>query len=111
MPRPLGCSICWLTAADTVIHYDPGWNPAVEDQAINRAHRIGAAGPVTVTRMIAGGTIEQRIDEVLAQKRELFATVFENESDSTPQSYGLTRSELLSLFDLRSPEGRLRDAA
>lgn len=98
-----------LQFAGYVFLFDRWWNPAVEDQAINRAHRIGAAGPVTVTRMIAAGTIEQRIDEVLCQKRELFASVFE--SDAAPQSYGLSRNELLSLFDLQSPEGPVADAA
>jgi len=100
-----------LQFAGYVFLFDRWWNPAVEDQAINRAHRIGAAGPVTVTRMIAAGTIEQRIDEVLAQKRELFATVFDSTDDRAPQSYGLSRSELLSLFDLHSPQGRVSDAA
>lgn len=98
-----------LQFAEYVFLFDRWWNPAVEDQAINRAHRIGAAGPVTVTRLIAGGTIEQRIDEVLAQKRELFRTVFED--GGPPRSYGLSRDELLSLFDLRTPEGRLGKAA
>lgn len=91
-----------LQFARYVFLFDRWWNPAVEDQAINRAHRIGAAGSVTVTRMIAGGTIEQRIDEVLAAKRELFASVFHAGRDR-PASYGLTRGELLALFDLRCP--------
>ncbi|MEN1682028.1 MAG: DEAD/DEAH box helicase [Planctomycetota bacterium] len=99
-----------LQFARYVFLFDRWWNPAVEDQAINRAHRIGAAGSVTVTRMISAGTIEQRIDEVLAQKRELFARVFEAGGGDTPASYGLTRGELLSLFDLRCPRGRVRDA-
>ena len=98
-----------LQFAGYVFLFDRWWNPAVEDQAINRAHRIGAAGPVTVTRMTVAGTIEQRIDEVLAQKRELFASVFDR--GQAPQSYGLSREELLSLFDLHSPAGRVRDAA
>lgn len=98
-----------LQFASYVFLFDRWWNPAVEDQAINRAHRIGAAGPVTVTRMTVAGTIEQRIDEVLAQKRELFNSVFE--SDSAPRSYGLSRGELLALFNLQSPQGPVRDAA
>lgn len=98
-----------LQFAQYVFLFDRWWNPAVEDQAINRAHRIGAAGAVTVTRLIAAGTIEQRIDEVLTQKRELFRTVFED--STTPRSYGLSRDELLSLFNLHSPEGRLGAAA
>ncbi len=98
-----------LQFAEYVFLFDRWWNPAVEDQAINRAHRIGAKGTVTVTRYIASGTIEQRIDEVLAQKRELFRTVFDD--SSAPRSYGLSRGELLSLFNLHSPEGRLGKAA
>lgn len=60
-----------LTAADYVIHLDPWWNPAVEDQASDRAHRIGQTRPVTVYRLIAEGTIEQQILSLHAQKREL----------------------------------------
>src|SRR5690606_7321216 len=50
-----------LTAADYVIHLDPWWNPAVEDQATDRAHRIGQTRPVTVYRLISHGTIEEQI--------------------------------------------------
>jgi superfamily II DNA or RNA helicase len=60
-----------LTAADYVIHLDPWWNPAVEDQASDRAHRIGQTKPVTVYRLIAEGTIEQKILALHGQKREL----------------------------------------
>ena len=60
-----------LTAADYVIHLDPWWNPAVEDQASDRAHRIGQTRPVTVYRLIAEGTIEQQILSLHQEKREL----------------------------------------
>lgn len=60
-----------LTAANYVIHLDPWWNPAVEDQATDRAHRIGQALPVTVIRLIAEGTIEEAVLAMHAQKREL----------------------------------------
>ncbi|MBI5513697.1 MAG: SNF2 helicase associated domain-containing protein [Deltaproteobacteria bacterium] len=60
-----------LTAADTVIHCDPWWNPAVEDQATDRAHRIGQSQAVTVYRLIAKGTVEERIMTLKARKREL----------------------------------------
>jgi superfamily II DNA or RNA helicase len=60
-----------LTAADYVIHVDPWWNPAVESQASDRAHRIGQTRPVTVYRLIASGTIEERIVELHQKKREL----------------------------------------
>lgn len=60
-----------LTAADYVIHMDPWWNPAVEDQASDRAHRIGQTRPVTVYRMVAAGSIEEKILELHRHKRDL----------------------------------------
>ncbi|MFK7992363.1 MAG: DEAD/DEAH box helicase, partial [Sandaracinaceae bacterium] len=60
-----------LTAADTVIHLDPWWNPAAEDQASDRAHRIGQTRPVTVVRLIAQGTIEDKVLALHREKREL----------------------------------------
>ncbi len=60
-----------LTAADTVIHYDPWWNPAAENQATDRAHRIGQTKPVFVHKLISNGTIEQKIQELQAQKSAL----------------------------------------
>jgi superfamily II DNA or RNA helicase len=71
-----------LTAADYVIHVDPWWNPAVEAQASDRAHRIGQTRPVTVYRLIASGTIEERIVELHQKKREL-ATSLLDDSHST----------------------------
>ena len=66
-----------LTAADTVIHYDPWWNPAAEAQASDRAHRIGQDKPVFVFRLITGGTVEERIEELKARKAELAEAVLE----------------------------------
>ena len=60
-----------LTAADTVILYDPWWNPAVEAQAIDRAHRIGQEKPVFVYKLIAEGTIEDRMLALQERKRGL----------------------------------------
>ncbi|WIG94817.1 DEAD/DEAH box helicase [Myxococcus sp. SDU36] len=60
-----------LTAADHVIHLDPWWNPAVEDQATDRAHRIGQTRPVTVSRLVSEGTLEEAILALHAEKREL----------------------------------------
>ncbi|TCO81716.1 helicase-like protein [Plasticicumulans lactativorans] len=60
-----------LTAADTVIHYDPWWNPAVEDQATDRAHRIGQDKPVFVYRLFTEGTVEEKIRALQARKRLL----------------------------------------
>ena len=91
-----------------VFLFDRWWNPAIEDQAINRAHRIGAAGSVTVTRMTSAGTIEQRIHEVLEQKRELFETIFAETGN--PRSLGLSKDEIFGLFDLATPSGNLEKA-
>jgi len=66
-----------LTAADTVIHYDPWWNPAAEAQASDRAHRIGQDKPVFVYRLITAGTVEERIEELKARKAELADAVLE----------------------------------
>jgi SNF2 family DNA or RNA helicase len=60
-----------LTAADYVIHLDPWWNPAIEDQASDRAHRIGQQRPVTVYRLISAGTIEEKIIRLHHNKRSL----------------------------------------
>ncbi len=60
-----------LTAADTVVHFDPWWNPAVEEQATDRAYRIGQDKPVFVYRLIAADTIEERIEEMKSKKKEL----------------------------------------
>lgn len=84
-----------------VFLFDRWWNPAVEDQAINRAHRIGVAAPVTVTRMMAADTIEQRIHDVLEQKRELFNQIFADAG--VPRSAGLTQEEIFGLFNLSIP--------
>lgn len=66
-----------LTAADTVIHYDPWWNPAVEEQATDRAHRIGQAKPVFVYKLIAAGTVEERMVELQSRKRAVAEALFD----------------------------------
>lgn len=83
-----------LTAADTVIHYDPWWNPAVEDQATDRAHRIGQERPVFVYRLIAENTIEEKLLYLQAQKRELADTVYEGGE----LTYRFTEADLTELF-------------
>ena len=65
-----------LTAADTVIHYDPWWNPAVEAQATDRAHRIGQDQPVFVYKLIAQGTIEEKIMQLQADKHALASQLY-----------------------------------
>jgi SNF2 family DNA or RNA helicase len=68
-----------LTAADTVIHYDPWWNPAAEDQATDRAHRIGQEKRVFVHRLVTMGTIEEKMEALKEKKRALVASVMEAE--------------------------------
>ena len=98
-----------LQFAGYVFLFDRWWNPAVEDQAINRAHRIGVSGPVTVTRFLVLGTIEERINRILEEKRELFDTIF---SGTEPcRKLGLTQQELFGLFDLKCPGGPIELAA
>jgi superfamily II DNA or RNA helicase len=84
-----------LTAADTVIHFDPWWNPAVEDQATDRAHRIGQTKVVTTYRLIAKGTIEEKILELGAKKRELVGAVLSEDAGGTKK---LTKGDLEELF-------------
>ncbi len=84
-----------LTAADHVFLLDPWWNPAVEDQAADRAHRIGQDRPVMVYRMVAKDTVEERIFALQGRKRAL-ADVALGDSD---QAGGITREELLALLD------------
>ena len=68
-----------LTGADTVIHFDPWWNPAVEDQATDRAHRIGQSKVVTSYKLIARGTVEEKILSLQQRKRELVAATLTGE--------------------------------
>ncbi len=91
-----------LQFCEYVFLFDRWWNPAIEDQAINRAHRIGAKGAVTVTRMMASGTIEQRIHDVLEQKRELFNQLFAEAG--APRPLGLSQDEIFGLFKLSVPK-------
>lgn len=91
-----------------VFLFDRWWNPAVEDQAINRAHRIGVSGAVTVTRMLAIGTIEERINQVLEEKRELFQTIL---GDADSPRGGLSRDEVFGLFKLQIAKKPNSDAA
>ncbi len=84
-----------LTAADTVILYDPWWNPAVETQAADRAHRIGQDKPVFVYRLLTVGTVEEKMEALQVRKRELVQSLLE-EGSSGP--VGLQKSDLEYLF-------------
>ncbi len=86
-----------LTAADTVIHFDPWWNPAVEDQATDRAHRIGQDKVVSVYRLVAAGTIEEKILQLKQKKKDLVAAVLEEDHGGGKQ---LTKADIEDLFHL-----------
>lgn len=90
-----------LQFAGYVFLFDRWWNPAVEDQAINRAHRIGQKSPVIVTRFICAKTIEERIDRVLREKRELFDAILGG-GDNNDTSLSLNADEIFGLFDLKA---------
>jgi SNF2 family DNA or RNA helicase len=82
-----------LTGADTVVHFDPWWNPAAEAQATDRAHRIGQTRVVTSYKLVCTDTVEERVLALQEQKRALLAGVFEA-SDAV--------AERISLADLKS---------
>ncbi len=84
-----------LTAADTVIHYDPWWNPAAESQATDRAHRIGQDKPVFVYKLITQGTIEEKILQLQAGKQALLGQLFGESKDSSR----LDAADVRALFE------------
>jgi superfamily II DNA or RNA helicase len=84
-----------LSAADTVIHFDPWWNPAVEAQATDRAHRIGQTRVVTSYKLIARGTVEEKILSLQRKKREMIQSTVESEE---PVMTGLSMEEISELF-------------
>ena len=85
-----------LTAADYVIHMDPWWNPAIENQASDRAYRIGQERPVTIYRLIAAGTVEEKILKLHATKKSLADALLEG----TEMSSRLGREEIMELLSL-----------
>ena len=87
-----------LTAADTVIHYDPWWNPAVENQATDRAHRIGQDKPVFVYKLVARGTLEEKILQMQAKKQLLADGVYRQTKDKTQILPGLSSADILALL-------------
>ncbi len=85
-----------LSSADYVFFMDPWWNPAVEEQAIDRVHRIGRSGDVFVYRMIAEGTVEERVRKLQSEKRKLFDDLFSGLTDiSNSDAFFETVSKLL----------------
>ena len=83
-----------LTAADYVIHMDPWWNPAIEDQASDRAHRIGQTRPVTIYRLVCKNTIEEKIVKLHQEKRDLAGSLLEGSDISAK----MTSEDLLDLI-------------
>lgn len=94
-----------LQFANYVFLFDRWWNPAIEDQAINRAHRIGQKEPVFVKRFVVEATIEERIAQVLQRKRQLFEDLIAN--NGSPPSLGLSEDEIFNLFAIKSRPKRL----
>ncbi len=86
-----------LTSADMVIHFDPWWNPAVEDQATDRAHRIGQENKVQVIKLITKGTIEEKIFKLQEKKKEMIDKVI-REGETLISK--LSEEEMMSLFDI-----------
>ncbi len=91
-----------LTRADHVVHYDRWWNPAVEDQATDRAYRIGQTRPVQVHRLVTEGTVEERVAELLTRKRSLADAVLGRGEAALTE---LDDDELRDLVALRRPHG------
>ncbi len=89
-----------LTRADHVVHVDRWWNPAVEEQATDRAYRIGQTRPVQVHRLITEGTIEQRIAELLTRKRALADSVLARGEAALTE---LDNDDLRDFVSLRPP--------
>ncbi|HIE06710.1 MAG TPA: DEAD/DEAH box helicase, partial [Desulfarculaceae bacterium] len=85
-----------LTAADYVLHLDPWWNPAIEDQASDRAHRIGQTRPVTVYRLITKSSIEEKIVRLHQEKRNLADQIL----TASDQSARFSTKELLELIKM-----------
>ena len=85
-----------LTAADTVIHFDPWWNPAVESQATDRAHRIGQKKVVNAYKLIARETVEEKILALQNRTRAVIDATLDHEQ---PMMEGLGREEILELLE------------
>ena len=90
-----------LTSADIVIHFDPWWNPAVEEQATDRAHRIGQKNVVEVIKIIAKGTIEEKILSLQEEKKKLISELMGDELSSGEGFAALSEEEIFGLFEMK----------
>ena len=88
-----------LTSADIVIHFDPWWNPAVEDQATDRAHRIGQENVVQVFKLISEGTVEDKILSLQEKKKQLIKDVLDSDYKQDNILGSLSKEELIELFE------------
>ncbi|MBM7871729.1 SNF2 family DNA or RNA helicase [Clostridium pascui] len=88
-----------LTSADVVVHFDPWWNPAVEEQATDRAHRIGQENVVEVIKIIAEGTIEEKIISLQEEKKKLISQLMGDELSGGEGFAALSDEEILGLFE------------
>jgi SNF2 family DNA or RNA helicase len=87
-----------LTSASVVVHFDPWWNPAVQDQATDRAHRIGQKNIVEVIKLISKDTIEEKIIKLQEEKKELISKIIDGDALSGETLNTITEEELLKLF-------------
>ena len=87
-----------LTSSNIVVHFDPWWNPAVEDQASDRAHRIGQKNVVNVIKLIAKGTAEERVINLQETKKELIEDVINGNLDNSSTLKNLSKDDIIDLF-------------
>ena len=87
-----------LTSANTVIHFDPWWNPSVENQASDRAHRIGQRNVVEVIKLITKGTIEEKIIELQNKKKELIDNMIDGNLSDNNVLRSLSEDEIMNLL-------------
>lgn len=88
-----------LTSASMIIHFDPWWNPAVEDQASDRAHRIGQKNVVDVIKLISKDTVEEKVIEMQEIKKDIIDDIINSNLESSTALKRLSRDEIIDLFD------------
>lgn len=94
-----------LTSADTVIHYDPWWNSSLENQATDRAHRIGQKKNVNIYKLISKNSIEEKVLKLQESKTEIFNQIFDNiENKSKTSSKGMSMEDILNVLDISTNE-------